>query len=95
MRELTLQRQSDGLVYTFRAAGMRNGRPLYRRTDARGLVLYWHPDHGWSSWSEDGADLTGQLWQADADDLRSDLPPEGAWVSRKGAKSYVYDLRHG
>lgn len=38
-----------------------------------------------------GDDIYGRPWDVLPVD-QGDVPPEGVWVSRKGAKAYVYDL---
>lgn len=77
-----LRRQIDGLVYRFDRVG-----DAYRRAD-RDLWITKHPDHGWVAWDDDHG-LTGRPWAAAG---HGEGPPEGIWVSRKGPKSYVYDL---
>lgn len=85
-----LRRQSDDLVYRFNRATDRSGRVGYQRTDGE----YWiirHEKLGWiaGAWGSDT--VHGRPW--DQLQTQSDMaPPEGVWVSRKGTKSYVYDL---
>lgn len=79
-----LRRQSDDLVYRFDRDG--DG---FVRADAPHRIEK-HPTHGWIAWS-DPEGITGRPWAGPG---HGDAPPEGVWVSRKGPKSYVYDLVH-
>lgn len=90
---LQLIRQSDGLRYTFARQPLAQGGVGYRREDAE-LWLRWRPGFGWGMWSgEDGA-LLGRPWDVPLSAQDAGSPPEGDWVSRKGAKSYVYTLAY-
>jgi len=85
-----LRRQIDGLVYRFHRQPGPDGSPAYKRED-RDLWIVKTEHCGWISvLPEDGA-ISGRSWEV-APDEQGDAPPEGIWVSRKGAKSYVYDL---
>lgn len=79
-----LERQSDDLVYHFDLQDcggyLRRDRPIWIR---------FRPTHGWCAWGPEG--LSGRPWEADP---FAPAPPEGVWLSRKGAKSYVYNLIH-
>lgn len=81
-----LRRQTDGLVHRF-------DRQLcgrYRRQDGP----YWivrHPVYGWVAQNEGSDEVFGRHWTVPPED-QGGAPPEGVWVSRKGAKAYVYDL---
>jgi hypothetical protein len=80
-------RRVDGLTYEFARDEDAYGFPSYRRVD---LDIWCRrlPDFGWvvcnaaDEVSSRPFDEPGQ----------GKLPPEGAWVSRKGERSYVYDL---
>lgn len=66
------------------------GGPCYRRVDSE-LCCCRLPEFGWCV-----VDSTGVVTSRPFDDPGlGELPPEGVWVSRKGAKSYVYDMRMG
>ncbi|MGU3433421.1 hypothetical protein ACNHUS_10420 [Actinomycetes bacterium M1A6_2h] len=82
-RKLTFVRRGDGLTYTFLADG-----PLsFKRVD----IDVWCrrlPDFGWAVCDENG--LVSSRPFSDAG--TGDFPPEGVWVSRKGDRSYVYDM---
>lgn len=86
----TLTRHLDGLTYHFEALSEVHGKPAYQRADAD-LWIHWHPAWGWVAMGEDG-DPSGQSFSTPRS-LQNGRPPQGLWVSRKGAKSYVYDLR--
>jgi hypothetical protein len=85
-----LRRQSDDLIYLFdrQPLGTAHG---YRRRDAD-LWITWQAGFGWGAWDAESGDLQGRPWDMDLDGQTEDHPPEGVWVSRKGAKSYVYVL---
>lgn len=85
-----LRRCSDDLVYRF-TREMRAGKVAYRREDGP----YWierDPRMGWIAEGEAGA-VAGRPWDVLPQD-QGDAPPQGIWVSLKGAKSYVYELVH-
>jgi hypothetical protein len=63
------------------------GFPSYRRVD---LELWCRrlPNFGWAVCAS-----SGEVSRRPFDDPGDgDLPPEGIWVSRKGDRSYVYEL---
>jgi hypothetical protein len=82
-------RRIDGLTYAFARSGRSGGRPAYRRVD---LEVWCRslPEFGWCTVAADGT-VTGRPFDAVGSD---ELPPAGTWVSRKGDRSYVYDLVH-
>ncbi|WP_082718582.1 MULTISPECIES: O-methyltransferase [unclassified Sphingobium] len=88
-RTILFRREEDGLIYRFAPAGMIEGRPIWRRTD-RDLRLQWSRPMGWHVTDKAGAMLS-RPWEVEKE-RQAGLPPEGIWVSRKGAKSYVYNL---
>jgi hypothetical protein len=85
-----LRRQSDGLVYRFARAIDGRGETAWRR-QGMDLWIRRDPSLGWIAWDEDTQTCTGRPWDV-MPEAQGDHPPEGVWVSRKGAKSYVYDL---
>lgn len=87
-----LRRQSDGLVYRFDKTTDPAGRVGFKRRDADHWII-WHDRLGWIAGLWDSDEVFGRPW----DQLTPQSPiwpPEGVWVSRKGAKSYVYELVH-
>jgi len=91
--QFELRRQSDGLVYSFVKKDRADGLHGFQRTD-RDLWIVFKDRLGWVAWDEDGQVVTGRPWNVLPDEQSADCPPQGDWVSRKGAKSYVYDLVH-
>ena len=85
-----LRRKSDGLVYLFKRNVDASGNAAYQRQD-QDLWITFRPGLGWVAWDHDTASCTGRPWTVAAQD-QADFPPEGIWVSRKGDKSYVYEL---
>ena len=83
------RRRIDGLTYRFAPTQPRSGRPAWLRVDLP-LSLTWTPEQGWNVSDEEGLVLS-LPWDLDRA-TQGLLPPETAWVSRKGDKSYVYDL---
>ncbi len=86
-----LRRQVDGLVYRFHRDTTTDGTPGYRRED-RDLWILWTKDRGWVSLMPETGALSGLPWEVTREEQNQEAPPEGIWVSRKGEKSYVYDL---
>jgi hypothetical protein len=87
MAEVKFVRCGDGLTYEFANEGQAHGFPSCKRVD---LDVWCRrlPDFGWVVCT-----ASGEVSSRPFDDpRRGDLPPEGAWVSRKGDRSYVYDL---
>jgi len=89
-KKFELRRQSDDLVYTFVLTAIENNTAAYKRQDGD----YWiikKPEWGWVAWDEVSQSCMGRPWNVLARD-QGDHPPEGEWVSKKGSKSYVYNL---
>lgn len=84
-----LRRQSGDLVYRFHRQTAPGGLAGYKREDAD-LWITFRPGLGWVAWDEEEGCM-GRPWNVPPDQ-QTDHPPAGVWVSRKGAKSYVYDL---
>ena len=85
-----LRRQSDALVYRFAREISADGAAAYRRQDLD-VWIRRHPSLGWVAWDDEADVCTGRPWEVMPQD-QGEHPPEGDWVSRKGAKSYVYSL---
>ncbi len=87
-----LRRRSDDLTYFFVRVQRENGDIGYLRTD-KALWITFEPDLGWVARDPQTNELTGRPWNVfRVKDQSPDHPPEGEWVSKKGSKSYVYDL---
>lgn len=87
-----LCRMSDDLVYHFDRQQMPNGQIGYKRRDAD-LWIVFRPEWGWVAYLEDNQSLAGRPWNILPTD-QGDHLPEGEWVSKKGVKSYVYELTY-
>lgn len=90
MEGVRFVRHVDGLTYDFDHDGQANGFPSYKRA---GFDIWCRrlPNFGWVV-----CNATGEVSSRPFDDAgQGDLPPEGVWVSRKGERSYVYDLVRG
>ena len=88
-----LHRLSDDLVYRFDRASDAQGRSGFRRRDLD-LWILWREGLGWIAGSFDDAAVLGRPWDVPPQAQSAEAPPEGIWVSRKAAKSYVYQLVH-
>jgi hypothetical protein len=93
MDHFCLIRRCDGLRYDFHKAGARGGYPLFRRADADFWIGY-DQTWGWCARLPDSDRLAGLSWGQHPQAQPTHGPPAGAWVSRKGDRSYVYDLIH-
>lgn len=96
MAQFTLNRP-DGLTYRFvpkPGAGANLGRvDCYMREDRPELTIGWEPGWGWCARDPE----TGLLAGISADlppALQGCRPPVGRWLSAKGDRSYVYELRY-
>ena len=93
IRSFELRRKTDELVYVFHR--VEDGREPSRfvRSDRADLFIQYDQVLGWVALDPETNEVAGKSWD---DDLRHnpDQPAEGDWVSKKGAKSYVYELRH-
>ncbi|MFK7838738.1 MAG: hypothetical protein AB8B83_00265 [Bdellovibrionales bacterium] len=85
-----LRRLSDDLIYQFDRTPDHDGKVAYKRRDAD-LWITFHNDYGWVAFDEDTQSIMGRSWTVLQMD-QGNHPPEGEWVSKKGAKSYVYEL---
>ena len=89
---LKLRRQSDSRVYAFTRVGGDGRGSIYVRSDGMVQIVY-DEAFGWSIWdSADGA-LVGRVWSVPPE-RQAEYPTAGTWVSRKGSKSYVYELTY-
>ena len=85
-----LRRQSDDLVYRFERMKDAEGRVGFKRTDGDFWIIR-HEHLGWIAGDWESDEVFGRPWDQLLEQSVT-APPEGIWVSRKGAKSYVYDL---
>lgn len=83
------RRRGDAFTYRFEPAAPREGRPAWKRVDLD-LWLAWVSPRGWCVVDAAGV-CNSRPWGLEPADQRGD-PPEGEWISKKGDKSYVYDL---
>jgi hypothetical protein len=86
-----LRRQSDDLVYVFDRTIDANGKVTYGRRD-QPFSIEHRPGWGWVAWDDASQSCMGRPWNVLPNDQPLHHPPEGDWVSRKDAKSYVYRL---
>ena len=87
-----LHRLSDGLVYQFDKLKLPNGNFGYKRRD-QDLWIKHDDTLGWIASNEETKELQGRSWET-LPELQKEYPPEGIWVSKKGIKSYVYELKY-
>ncbi len=88
---IEMRRLSDGAVYRFHLAiAAADGSPRYKRAD-KDIWILRQPAFGWIVWDAGEKALMGRPWETALDDQGA-TPPEGVWVSRKGANSFVYEL---
>jgi hypothetical protein len=90
---LELRRLSDDLVYTFTRAARDDGTCGYRRDD-REIWMVFRALRGWLVLDADSDEVTGIPWEVPPEEQLATRPPACDWVSKKGAKSYVYRLRY-
>lgn len=88
-----LRRLSDDLVYLFTREQRADGLSGFKRSD-QDLWIVRKPDLGWVAWDDSSGMVTGRPWNVLPADQLINAPPEGEWVSKKGIKSYVYNLVH-
>ncbi len=87
-----LHRQSDDLIYQFDRKLNSDGEFGYKRRD-QDLWITWKYEFGWIAFDEESQSITGRAWEV-MPEAQIDHPPEGIWVSKKGIKSYVYELKY-
>ncbi|MBU1304529.1 MAG: hypothetical protein KKF33_03270 [Alphaproteobacteria bacterium] len=93
IEQFELRRQSDDLVYRFNRRSRLDGIAGFQRMD-QDLWVTYRPALGWVAWDEATQSVMGRPWEVLPTEQSPDEPPQGVWVSRKGVKSYVYDLVH-
>lgn len=90
--QFELRRLSDEVVYQFERATHPNGQSGYKRHDKDVWILF-RPYLGWVAWDDENQTVTGRPWHVAPQAQGDDHPPEGEWVSKKGVKAYVYELK--
>ena len=90
----TLNRMGGDVVYHFKRGKHPNGQIAYQRQDNKALWIEYKPELGWVAFDEPTNQIMGRPWNLLPKDQNQDHPPEGEWVSKKGAKSYVYLLKY-
>jgi hypothetical protein len=89
MRALEFRRRLDPVCYRFSPVADATGGPAWKRDD-RDLWLVRRAGDGWVV--VDGANVVlSRPWNT-LPSSQGELPPEGEWISKKGDRSYVYDL---
>ncbi len=88
-----LRRLSDDLVYQFDRIASTGSQHAYQRRD-QDLRITYRPELGWVAYDEATQAIMGRPWDVLPRNQSNDHPPEGIWVSRKGIKSYVYELKY-
>lgn len=81
-----LRRKIDGKMYQF----VRHDKTRFKRSDGDYWIVNRDP-YGWIAWDFEAQDIQGRPWAVLPKD-QTDAPPEGDWVSKKGHKSFVYEL---
>ncbi len=92
--QFELRRKIDDLVYSFTRRPRTDGLTGFQRADRDLWIVYLSSEHGWVAWDEENAAIAGRPWAVLPKDQSSNHPPEGEWVSKKGERSYVYDITH-
>jgi hypothetical protein len=87
-----LLRLSDCLTYRFHRTVREDGSVGYKRED-QDLWILRSAELGWVAVDETTGAVTGRPWSTFPRE-QADFPPEGEWVSKKGIRSYVYQLRY-
>jgi hypothetical protein len=88
---IEMRRMSDGAVYRFYPASTaEDGLPRYRRAD-KDIWILRDAAFGWIVWDAQDNSLMGRPWDIAVADQNA-TPPEGDWVSRKGANAFVYRM---
>lgn len=88
-----LHRLGDDLVYQFDRKPLADGTSGYQRRD-RDLWIIYRGELGWVAYDEESGSVMGRHWNVLPHQQQETHPPEGEWVSKKGAKSYVYELKY-
>ena len=85
-----LRRLSGDVVYEFDRQE-KNGSFGYKRRD-KDLWIVYDENYGWIAAGAETGEVQGRSWDILPVDQNVEYPPAGIWVSRKGIKSFVYEL---
>jgi hypothetical protein len=88
-----LRRLQDDLLYHFDRQRRPDESIGYKRRD-QDLWIIFLAEYGWVAVDEVTGAITGRPWNSLLKDQTEEYPPEGEWVSKKGIKSYVYELKY-
>lgn len=89
---ITCRRLLDNLSYQFLPVS--DASLTWKRKDSdsdSAVLLIKDAKHGWIVTDPLGTLVLGRPWDVEKED-QGDSPPMGIWVSRKGEKSYVYEM---
>lgn len=85
------KRRIDGAVYRFHPCKPINGQIAWKREDID-LWITRVERFGWVC-IDSNKIIYGIPWCVELDKM-GELPPAGEWISKKGDKSYVYDVTY-
>ena len=88
-----LRRAIDDLVYVFRRTQGKADEVRFARLDREDLCIEYDRELGWVARDPESNEITGRPW-SDEHRHNPGQPAQGEWVSKKGVKSYVYELRY-
>jgi hypothetical protein len=88
-RSFEFRRRIDAAVYRYHPCQQFHGQSAWKREDLD-LWVTKVSGHGWVCVNED-LEILAVPW-AVAVEAQDSVPPAGIWVSRKGDKSYVYEV---
>ena len=92
----TFRRLYDDLIYTFVLSSspstIHSRSAIYSRSNNNDVRVQWDDECGWSIRDQESGELLSIAWDMPAS-RQGDSPSEGIWVSRKGEKSYVYEMK--
>ncbi|MBD2493886.1 hypothetical protein [Nostoc sp. FACHB-280] len=89
LRSFEFKRRIDDTVYRFHPCEPLHGQSAWKREDLDVWITLVN-GHGWVCVNAE-FEILGVPW-AVALATQGSMPPAGIWVSRKGDKSYVYEL---
>ena len=93
VQSFELRRLVDGLIYIFHRVQPETDSQSFEREDRPDLHIEYDKSLGWVAFDPETREVAGRPWN-DEHRHTAGQPPQGEWVSKKGAKSYVYELRY-